>query len=568
MIKLAKSISVNLLVISAFLLLPSIADAATLYFSPSSGSYNVGQTFSVNVYVSSSEQAMNAASGVISFPIDKLRVTSISKAGSIFTFWAQEPSFSNANGTINFEGVVFNPGFTGPRGRVINITFRTRAAGNASLAFSSGAILANDGMGTNILTGMGNANFVIGVVEREEPEIIIPTEVVGVPVAPKIISLTHPDSNKWYAVNDAKFTWDVPEDVTAVRLLVGRAPDAIPTVAHIPPISERELTNLADGVWYFSARFRNEFGWGRIGRFKLQIDTVAPLPFEIKVKEGEKTTNPQPTLMFETTDETSGIDYYEIKINLAPPIRTTVSEYQIPIQQPGKRTIIVKAVDKAGNYTLAMTEIEILPIEAPIITDYPRQLLPGSILSIRGTALPEATVRIYLQRNKNIKVTETKSDYQGRWAYTWIEAVQRGRYRIWTETIDIFGATSRPSEKAFVLVSPPILIRIGWLAIDYLTAIKILLILMAAMALALFWTRRDLKYQKQRSQEEITEAEKALYRAFKALKKEMEKQVAKLDGKPNLNARERKIYEALKASLEHFEKTTIKEIHDIEKIMR
>ena len=63
----------------------------------------------------------------------------------------------------------------------------------------------------------------------------------------------------------------------------------------------------------FHAQLRNKFGWGETTHFKLQIDTKPPLPFEITVKEGVETTHPQPTLLFETIDEGSGVDYYENK---------------------------------------------------------------------------------------------------------------------------------------------------------------------------------------------------------------------------------------------------------------
>ena len=66
---------------------------------------------------------MNAASGVISFPADKLEVVSLSKTGSVFTLWVQEPSFSNSAGTINFEGIVLNPGFIGAAGKTPTIKF-------------------------------------------------------------------------------------------------------------------------------------------------------------------------------------------------------------------------------------------------------------------------------------------------------------------------------------------------------------------------------------------------------------------------------------------------------------
>src|SRR3989344_3988229 len=123
--------------LALFVLAPFSAHAATLNFSPPSGSYNAGSTFSVNVTVESSDQAMNAASGVVSFPWDKLEVVSISKTGSIFSLWPAEPSFSNSAGTVSFEGVALNPGYTGAGGKILTITFPGRNTGQASFNFSS-----------------------------------------------------------------------------------------------------------------------------------------------------------------------------------------------------------------------------------------------------------------------------------------------------------------------------------------------------------------------------------------------------------------------------------------------
>src|SRR3989338_5300398 len=194
---------------------PQFAHAASLYFSPSSGTHAVGTSFTVSVYVSSADQAMNAASGIITFPQDKLEVTALSKTGSIFGLWVQEPSFSNSAGTINFEGIALNPGFTGASGKLITVSFRVKAAGTAILNFSSGSVLANDGQGTNILSSLGNAQFSLGgAAQPGAPEAETPSAVIGTPAAPQISSPTHPDPNKWYAVNDAKFTWPLSSGVT------------------------------------------------------------------------------------------------------------------------------------------------------------------------------------------------------------------------------------------------------------------------------------------------------------------------------------------------------------------
>src|SRR3990167_7541668 len=115
-----------------FGLAPLSTDAATLSFSPTAESYAVGSTFSVGVSVGSVDQAINAVSGVISFPWDKLEMVSLSKTGSIFSLWVQEPSFSNSVGTVSFEGIVLNPGFTGASGKILSMTFRAKIAGTAN----------------------------------------------------------------------------------------------------------------------------------------------------------------------------------------------------------------------------------------------------------------------------------------------------------------------------------------------------------------------------------------------------------------------------------------------------
>lgn len=144
-----------------FFVLPLTVRAAGLYFSPSSGSFTADDSFNASIYVNSKEQAMNAAQGRISFSSDKLEVVSLSKSDSVVNLWVREPSFSNSDGAINFEGIVLNPGFTGSNGKILTIRFRAKAAGEASAVFSYGAVLANDGEGTNILSTLGSAKFTI-----------------------------------------------------------------------------------------------------------------------------------------------------------------------------------------------------------------------------------------------------------------------------------------------------------------------------------------------------------------------------------------------------------------------
>ncbi|MGH2565443.1 MAG: cohesin domain-containing protein, partial [Ginsengibacter sp.] len=136
----------------------SHASAATLNLSPSSGSYEVGDIISVKVYVNSEQASINAVSGTINFSASNLKIVSVSKSGSMVSLWAQEPYFSNTAGSASFEGVVLN-GYEGSAGTILTLVFKVLSTGTASIKFPSASILANDGQGTNILSGRGEANF-------------------------------------------------------------------------------------------------------------------------------------------------------------------------------------------------------------------------------------------------------------------------------------------------------------------------------------------------------------------------------------------------------------------------
>lgn len=136
--------------------------AATLSFAPQTTSVSVGDIVSVKVLVNTGGTAVNVAGGTIEFPPDLLQVMSINTASSIFSLWVENPTFSNSLGTIGWNGGIPNPGFSGDAGQAMSVTFMAKAAGNASLLFSNGTVLANDGMGTDVLSGYGNASISIG----------------------------------------------------------------------------------------------------------------------------------------------------------------------------------------------------------------------------------------------------------------------------------------------------------------------------------------------------------------------------------------------------------------------
>ena len=145
-------------------LLPNRVEGATatLYFTPADGQYVVGRNFDIDVDVSSLAKSVNSVEGHISFPTSTLNVVSISKEGSIMNLWVIDPNFNNDTGKINFAGIMFNPGYLGPAGKLLTITFIGARAGVADVVFDSGRVLENDGNGTAMAVNFGSGGYTIG----------------------------------------------------------------------------------------------------------------------------------------------------------------------------------------------------------------------------------------------------------------------------------------------------------------------------------------------------------------------------------------------------------------------
>ena len=118
-----------------FLLFPNLSFGADLKIGANYSTYQVGDNVSVRVSVASPGQAINAVSGTLKFPADKLQVVSLSKASSVVNLWVQEPAFSNTTGEVNFEGAILNPGFVGASGLALTINFKAKKEGTVNLNY-------------------------------------------------------------------------------------------------------------------------------------------------------------------------------------------------------------------------------------------------------------------------------------------------------------------------------------------------------------------------------------------------------------------------------------------------
>ena len=347
------------------------APSATLYLSPQAGSYAIGENISVNVLVSSPDQEINAVSGVLSFPVDLLELVNIQKNGSIVSLWVQEPAFDNFAGSIQFEGAIFNPIFKGKGGAILKLTFRVKASGTSVIKFVSSSVLANDGLGTNVLNDPSGAKFqllkpssvvapvlkpqTVKSIEKQPQE----TSVACFPVDPNIpvvYSMTHPDSKVWYADNNPEFKWVIPSTVTAIAFSISKDPYSDPGTASKDRLAPYTYRGLENGQWYFHIRFKTNVWQTTVVHFPFNIDVEKPAG-EISVLEvtKERVLLGGWVFRFIARDSFSGIDQYEISVDDGErEIQRGDGEHTYRVRGIffGTHTLSIKAVDRAGNSSI------------------------------------------------------------------------------------------------------------------------------------------------------------------------------------------------------------------------
>jgi len=348
--------------------LTSAAFAADFNLSPSSGTLGINQDIEVHLRIDTTGASINAAQATMLFPANLLQVKSISKEGSIFNFWLQDPTFSNDAGTISFIGGTPN-GVSGSSLQVITIIFTTKGVGSAAISFSDGAITATDGTGTNVLGALNGATFSISSTVSVPPPtpaapvapIIIATPVPiireavlapGLPSTSTILVPLYPDPDRWYSlISNFTVNWQLPSDVSNVATALNQNPSyTVPEESEGLFDSKQFPSFQEDGVYYLHVRFKNNKGWGATAHYRIAIDTQPPLAFAIQIEGGPSTDNPRPKLLFQTGDALSGIDTYLVQINQDQPISVSPMLTEEEMEEVEEETAMVMISDEGISF--------------------------------------------------------------------------------------------------------------------------------------------------------------------------------------------------------------------------
>jgi hypothetical protein len=327
------------------------SEGSQLFFSPSAGTNLVGSTFDVSILINTQNQSINTVQVDVAFPADKLRIVKPSSDKSLLAIWLEPPVYSNVNGTAHLVGVIPN-GITTGSGLVSTITFEAIATGTATVEIkSSSSVLANDGLGTETLTGYGRATFSL-----------TPKPLEGV----NVYSDTHPFSDQWYNNSSVAFTLEKSGGIEDFSYDFDNKPFTVPD--NIPDTNDSIIgfEDVADGVWYLHVKARKQGVWGTPTHLLVRVDTQAPAEFKPVSEVLFSGEQAKVFISFFTTDEHSGIDHYEVGVleagqsaDESPVFVRTESPYQLPNIIGKHFKVVVRVFDKAGNVTDELVNVTV-----------------------------------------------------------------------------------------------------------------------------------------------------------------------------------------------------------------
>ncbi len=368
--KVIESFSQKILIISSLLLIficsAEKAKATSLSVSPSTGTFEVGSTFDVSLFLNSENKNVNAIRVALEFPPDRLQLVAPTAGQSIVSLWAAYPQYSNAEGTVELQGGVPGGINTG-QGLITKLTFRVKSLGPAMIKImDESKVLANDGGGTDVLDKTSSGVY----------ELVLPA-----PKGPVVASETHQDQSQWYNNQNVVLNWaGDDEEIEGYSYMLSDGPTDIPDNISEGTRNMVAYENLSDGRQYFHIKSLRDGVWGGITHFAISVDVTSPAKFPIEILPSKKTSARRPIIQFETTDNASGVDHYGIKIvPLSPGVAEATGEengqFFIEAKSPfiasdlelGSYDVIIRSYDKANNLTEVTETLKITRVFAEVI---------------------------------------------------------------------------------------------------------------------------------------------------------------------------------------------------------
>jgi hypothetical protein len=309
------------------------------------------------------------------------------------------------------------------------------------------------------------------------------------------------------------------------------------------------------------AQFKNASGWGAIAKYKFQIDTEAPSSLKASFPDSNVTTNQTPSVLVLAEDALSGIGKITMSVDSGQPIEFPVDPsnlYRLPKQTAGNHTVVVSAVDNAGNASTVSLDYTIQTITPPVITEYTKKVDFDNKFKILGATYPQSTVQVTLtDADGNVFTSETKSNDSGVFSLLWDKSLDSGVYEMRARVLDGRGSVSDYTETRVVVVERMVLVRFGIFVMNWLSVILIVIVAAIAISATLWYSFLQFSRFRRKVKRKLSEVENTLRVNVQELRRDTEEFhdiLVKAERKRELTKEEQMILKKFKKRLEITEK--------------
>jgi hypothetical protein len=315
---------------------PFLIYNSTLELNPSFAVFDdlSEQTFAIQLYTGG--EAVNAAQVILNYDPAVFQVEDFLRAHSFCSpDLFVEKKIDNKHGQVSIICGLPNPGFQERMGVVAELSVKMLKVGQFDLNFGNDTqILANDGLGTNVLRMTTGGHYSIS-----EPGHNV-----------RVFSSSHPNSNQWYQDKNIEVSWgsDQPRQYA---YSLSQNPDDIPSRNTATAQTKASFHVDKEGIYYFHLLPLSQKKAEKVINYQIKIDATPPAVPVIKVSNMAPVAGEVVRFQFSSTDKIGDlIQAFYVKLDDST-LLPVGGAFAATFNKAGKHTITVRIYDKANNFS-------------------------------------------------------------------------------------------------------------------------------------------------------------------------------------------------------------------------
>jgi proteasome lid subunit RPN8/RPN11 len=347
---------------------------SVLFLEPDWNIYEQNYEQHIAVKIATGGEAINAVKVTLNYDPSAVKVLDLLMNQSFCNKqFILEKVIDNNKGQVVLACGLPASGFSDHFATVTELLVKPLKAGSFNLRFGEGKsvlVLANDGLGTNVLRRTTNGSYRVSVAPTKTGSVATSSpsrtnansdqakkESEKLPLI-LVSSLTHPNSERWFSSRDIYFNWLHTSDEHYVYLF-NQQPDSTLIDGKHMSRNSIKVTAWTDGVYYFHLATENNGVIGPVSHYKVMIDSAPPESLNIKASQTKIKTGEIVRFKLEGNDKMSGLQptfYLKVDEETFLPVP---SDPVISFDSSGKHIITARVFDNAGNIKNTSVEIKV-----------------------------------------------------------------------------------------------------------------------------------------------------------------------------------------------------------------